>query len=422
MKTKSKPINIFTLLEHRKPVGSKDEVAAEVSQLLKNIYIARITLEEEILTSPYFYQQLLVWLDLINKKELPIKELLFRGSYTPSELKSKLGAFLLILKAFQKYLANPNEIDKDELYQKWKRFNFNTNRLNAVKEAILCKRIKTEPAFFQKIVKLQAIMNACSSRLVELHAPMAIELAKRKGIKYDEDGVTIEDHEDDLVQAGLLGVFIASQHWEPNKDAAFSTYAWYWIGSEFAKYFNTRDLVLLPRNLISLRNKINRISTQFNLPKCNVSDFKRFLRDSDKRIEAAMTQEGCVSLNEIVSEDFDPEDNGLRFLTDEHDIEQDTKESIEKDQISAILDKKLLPRERHILELRFGLNGNDPCELQQIADEVRMTKEGVRKSLKSSIMKIVPEIVKEFGEDYDEHDAEKVLKMHRQKRTNLYGA
>lgn len=416
MKTKPKPINVFSILEHREPIKDKENLGQEVNTLLNNIYRSRKQIEFQILTSIHFYRQLMSWIDLINSKEISIKDLLRRGSYTKEELKSKLEAFLLIIGAFKRYIDNPTKDKQKQLYQYWLNFGFNNNKINSIKEAILNKRIKTSREMFNSIVSLQAVINACTARVVEIHAPMAIDLANRRGLKFEEGGVIVEDHQDDLVQAGLLGLFIACQHWEPNREALFSTYAWYWIGSEFEKYFNKKDLVTLPRNLISLRKTINKISAKNRIPKSNVSDFKNFLHYSDRRIEAAMSNEGCISLNDIVSEEYDTDEKGLEFLTDKQDIIQEVSGACDKTILEDICKRKLSQKEFKILSMRYGLLDNIQRELSDIADEFGMTSEGVRKSLKSSIIKIIPEVVKRFGADYDETNPRKVLEMHCEKR------
>ena len=412
MKTKQEPITFFDLLEHRKPVGTREDILRETNVLLERIYKSRVAIEKEILTSKYFYQRLLDWTDQINKKQITIKDILARGTYTKSELKAKLGAFLLNLKAFKKMLEDSNAFEQEDMYESWKKFGFNANKITEFKEQVLTKRVKTDNETYLFIKLHQAIVNACCGRLVELYAPMAIEAAGRRGIQYTDEGDVFADYQDDLIQAGMIGIYQAALHWEPGKEASFSTYAWYWMASETAKFFNSKDLVMLPRNLISLRNKINKISTKFGIAKSNISDFKKYAKYSDKRIEAAMIHEGCISLNDLIADDYETEEKGIDFLTDGQDIVKDVQLINTRELINDILTKCLDNKEIQIMNVRFGLNGHNPHDLKEVAEQFNMTTEGIRKSIKNSILKTIPSFVEVFGEDYDLPDLQTVLDMH----------
>ena len=214
-----------------------------------------------------------------------------------------------------------------------------------------------------------------------------------------------------------MGLYIAAQHWDPTKAASFTTYAWYWIASEFAKFYNKKELVDLPRNVLTLRNKINKISTKFGIVKSNVSDFKPFMKNySDKAIENAMQQEGCISINDMVADEYEPEEKGIEEITDGQDIEKDAYVLTNKDIVNKLIKQILKKKERIILEKRFGLNGRDEHTYIDLAAEYKMTNEGARQYVLGCLQKLTPAFVKTFGEDYGEEDTHKVLKLHRKKK------
>lgn len=416
MKTKSENITFFSLLDHRQPLGSKEETVQEVVQLLDTTYKARKELEKTLLTSRPFYKLLLSWSDLLVKKELTIKELLFRGKRTQDELKAKLGLFLLNLKLFKSYLAKQTEVLKQDLYKHLVMFDFNTNRINSFKEAILTKRVRCSKDMFEKVSRLQEVMDRVSCRLVELYAPFAVDQAIKRGVFYKEDGSIDMDYKDDLIQAGLMGIYIAAQHWDPTKNASFTTYSWYWISSEFTKFYTQKDVVDLPRNVINLKNKINKLSVKFGISKTNPSDFKQYVTQSVKRIDNAMQQGGVVSINDLIADEYEAEEKGLEFLTDGQDVVYDTQKITDSETVQKILSKYLNKKERKIMDMRFGLNGQDQHSFIEIADEFGWTGENARIYVNKCLQKIIPEIVRIFGEDYDQTNTNKVLALHRKKK------
>lgn len=405
------------MLQHRKPVGNKMEGCREIVQLLNTVYTARIDLEKDLLTSDAFYYQLLDYAEQITQKHITIKDLLFRGNYSKAELKSKLGAFLLNLKLFKKHVDNNTLGLRDQVYEKWVLFGFNTNKINAFKINVLNKKIPISDWLYNRIYMLNEIIHQASNRLVEIYAPLAVDVARKKGILYSDSGEITADWSDDLTQAGLMGLYIAAQHWDPTKAASFTTYAWYWIASEFAKFYNKKELVDLPRNVLTLRNKINKISTKFGIVKSNVSDFKPFMKNySDKAIENAMQQEGCISINDMVAEEYEPEEKGIEEITDGQDIEKDVYILTNKDIVNKLIKQILKKKERIILEKRFGLNGRDEHTYIDLAAEYKMTNEGARQYVLGCLQKLTPAFVKTFGEDYGEEDTHKVLNLHRKKK------
>lgn len=405
------------MLQHRKPVGNKMEGCREIVQLLNTVYTARIDLEKDLLTSDAFYYQLLDYAEQITQKHITIKDLLFRGNYTKAELKSKLGAFLLNLKLFKEHVDNNTLGLRDQVYEKLVLFGFNTNKINAFKINVLNKKIPISDWLYNRIYMLNEIIHQASNRLVEIYAPLAVDVARKKGILFSDSGEITADWSDDLTQAGLMGLYIAAQHWDPTKAASFTTYAWYWIASEFAKFYNKKELVDLPRNVLTLRNKINKISTKFGIVKSNVSDFKPFMKNySDKAIENAMQQEGCISINDMVAEEYEPEEKGIEEITDGQDIEKDVYILTNKDIVNKLIKQILKKKERIIIEKRFGLNGRDEHTYIDLAAEYKMTNEGARQYVLGCLQKLTPAFVKTFGEDYGEEDTHKVLNLHRKKK------
>lgn len=61
---------------------------------------------------------------------------------------------------------------------------------------------------------------------------------------------------EDLYQVGMIGLINAFKHFNKNKDAKFSTYAYYYIYGEINKYIRESSSLKLSRDLIELNKKI----------------------------------------------------------------------------------------------------------------------------------------------------------------------
>ena len=70
-----------------------------------------------------------------------------------------------------------------------------------------------------------------------------------------------------------------------------------------------------------------------------------------------------------------------------NDTENDAIRSLAYDELHKCINQ-LTQKEKFVLESRFGINGNEECTLQELADELNMTKEGVRKIEVRAIQKL----------------------------------
>lgn len=234
----------------------------------------------------------------------------------------------------------------------------------------------------QKIIKLGA---AARSRLITSNLRLVISLAKRYALG---STLTLED----LVQEGIIGLFRAVDKYDPELGFKFSTYATWWISQSISRAIeNTGRNVRLPSNIISrlraLRTKRKKLSAKLRR-KPSISELIRELGwDSFE-----------VSLLIQIERDTKSLDYSSPGTTEDNCISRSIQSRIESPVVAAesrelqkiifkvlsILDK----RSRGILILRFGLNGEVPCTLEEVGKKYGVTRERIRQLELKALNKI----------------------------------
>jgi RNA polymerase primary sigma factor len=102
--------------------------------------------------------------------------------------------------------------------------------------------------------------------------------------------------------------------------------------------------------------------------------------------EALSAVEASVSLNQRIGSDADGELGELFADPTAADPAEEAGESLERQDLRKALEQ-LAPRERRLVELRFGLDG-EPHSLESIGKELGLTRERVRQLEADSLAKL----------------------------------
>jgi RNA polymerase primary sigma factor len=222
--------------------------------------------------------------------------------------------------------------------------------------------------------RIQAGDQEALRRLVECNLRFVVAYAKR----YRGLGLAYLD----LIHEGTLGLMEAAKRFDPERGVKFISYAVWWVRqaifhalSEHARVFR------LPQKLSGQVSKVegmrDRLARELERPP-TTEELAQKAELSPEQVEALLLAAGDdVSLSAAVGED------GNMELGDT--LEQDTIPSAELEMIRSSFEQRiqamvddLEDKEREVIRMRFGLDGEEPRTLQEIGEALGLSRERIR--------------------------------------------
>jgi len=235
-------------------------------------------------------------------------------------------------------------------------------------------------------------------RLVESNLKLVVSVAK----VYSRSGVPLPD----LIQEGNIGLMRAVDQFDPEKGFRFSTYAVAWIRQSITRAIERQGRAIrVPSYVIQSIRKLNKAGSSFlteNGREPTVEELcERTQLPREKVMRLLEASEALVSLDEGVTEDGAT--SLLERLTDSeaHDPENDALER-EGLEVLGRLMAWLSPQEKMIIEKRFGLTDGVTSTLQEIGQQLHITRERVRQLEARALKKLKLAVTRSWLETYFE--------------------
>jgi RNA polymerase primary sigma factor len=245
----------------------------------------------------------------------------------------------------------------------------------------------------RQIREARSVLERAKDEMVRCNLRLVVDIAKH----YNGKGLGLLD----LIQEGNIGLMKAAERYQYRKGFKFSTYATWWVRQGITRSLADQSRTIrIPVHMTESSHRIvrttRRLAQQFGRePK--PEEIGRSLQiHPDKIKDTLQIFQEPVSLDNPVG---DGETLFGELIADRHAMPPDSH--VNRTELTRELDRilsTLTPREQVVIRMRFGIGQDEPFTLEQVGQNLSVTRERIRQIEAKALKKLkAPEIKQMFA-------------------------
>ena len=221
-------------------------------------------------------------------------------------------------------------------------------------------------------------------KLVTANLRFVVSVAKQ----YQHQGLTLTD----LIDEGNIGLIKAAEKFDETRGFKFISYAVWWIRQSILQAIAEQSrIVRLPLNQVGSLNKVNHEINRFEQEhhrRPSVQELSDRTHIDEEKIQQSMMADGHhVSIDAPFQEGEDNSMVDVMAGSDDSRTDRQVDHDSMAMELNSVLDRVLKEREQIIIRECFGI-GCQEKELEEIGDQLGLTRERVRQIREKSITKL----------------------------------